>query len=45
MGYVYGSVDVFLTKEGNKQTKKATFVRIWKHESTGWKIVLNVLSY
>jgi ketosteroid isomerase-like protein len=45
MGYVYGSVDVVVSKDGISETKKATFVRIWKHESTGWKIVLNVLSF
>lgn len=45
MGYVYGTVDVTVTKETKPEVKKATFVRIWKREGDAWKIVLDVLTY
>lgn len=45
LGYVYGTVDVTLTKDGTSETKKATFVRVWKLEGGGWRIVLEVLTF
>lgn len=45
LGYVYGTVDATVTKDGKSQTKTATFVRIWKFEGGKWKIVLDVLTY
>ncbi len=45
LGYVYGTTEVSLTKEGKLATKKATFVRVWKLEGSNWKIVLDVLTF
>lgn len=45
LGYVYGTINVALTKDGKPETKKATFVRVWKFESGNWKLVLEVLTY
>lgn len=45
LGYVYGTVDVTLTKEGKLETRNATFVRVWKFEDEQWKIVLDVLTF
>lgn len=45
LGFVYGTVDVSLTKDGKPENKKATFVRVWKFESGKWKIVLDVLTF
>ncbi len=45
LGYVYGTVDATVTKDGKSQTKTATFVRIWKFEGGKWKIVLDVLTF
>jgi ketosteroid isomerase-like protein len=43
LGYVYGTVTV----SGNNvpEPKTATFVRIWKREASGWRIVLDVLVF
>lgn len=43
MGYVYGTATI--TPAGNNPSRKATYVRVWKREAEGWKIVLDVLSY
>lgn len=45
MGYVYGTTTVTFAKDGKEESKTATFVRIWKREDAGWKIVLDVLSF
>jgi hypothetical protein len=42
---VYGTVDVALTKDGTSETKKATFVRVWKLEGGAWRIVLEVVTF
>lgn len=45
LGYVYGTVDVSLAKNGTSETKKATFVRVWKLEGGSWRIVLEVVTF
>lgn len=45
LGYVYGTAAITLTGNGATESKTATFVRIWKREADGWKIVLDVLSF
>ncbi len=45
LGYVYGTTDVSLAKEGKMEMRKATFVRVWKFERGEWKIVLDVLTF
>lgn len=46
LGYAYGTLDISLERNGKSETRKATYVRIWKKEDgKNWKIVLDVLSY
>ncbi len=43
LGYVYGTASVVSGKDGLGAPKALTFVRIWKREADGWRIVLDVL--
>ena len=46
LGYVYGTANVVATVNGNEESKRATYVRIWKKENgKDWKIVLDVMTY
>lgn len=45
MGYVYGTAEVTLEAGAKSETRRATYVRIWKREASAWKIVLDVLSF
>lgn len=45
LGYVYGTAIVRLTPGGNTETRKATYVRIWKLEECQWRIILDVLTF
>ena len=46
MGYVYGTADAILMIDNKQQTKRATYLRIWKkEEAKNWKIVLDVMSF
>ena len=46
LGYVYGTANVTVSNEGKSESKKATYVRVWKKEDgTNWKIVLDVLTF
>ncbi|MBL7850049.1 MAG: nuclear transport factor 2 family protein [Cyclobacteriaceae bacterium] len=45
LGYVYGTSAVTTTEAGVEKSRTATFVRVWKREDSGWKIVLDVLSF
>lgn len=44
LGYVYGSGDVGVVRDGKDVVKKATYLRVWKKEDKGWRIVLDVVS-
>ncbi|MEJ1241216.1 nuclear transport factor 2 family protein [Chryseolinea sp. T2] len=46
LGYVYGTANVVAMVNGNEETKRATYLRIWKKENgKDWKIVLDVMTY
>lgn len=46
LGYVYGTVDASVTVDERQETKRGTYLRIWKKEDgKNWKIVLDVLTY
>jgi ketosteroid isomerase-like protein len=40
LGFVYGTAEAV----GPERTKPATYVRIWKREPGGWRIVVDVLA-
>jgi ketosteroid isomerase-like protein len=40
MGFVYGTAEAV----GPERRKPATYVRIWKREPSGWRIVVDVLA-
>lgn len=44
-GYVYGTADIRVTKDGKQEIRKATYVRVWKVECCKWKLILDLLSY
>ncbi|MEO5564719.1 MAG: hypothetical protein ABIR18_14835 [Chitinophagaceae bacterium] len=44
LGYVYGTVMITTTKDDEKTTEDKIYLRVWKKESGGWKIVLDVLT-
>ncbi|MEJ0054704.1 MAG: nuclear transport factor 2 family protein [Bacteroidota bacterium] len=46
LGYFYGTGDIEVTDNGKRETRIASYLRIWKKEDgRSWKIVLDVLSY
>ncbi|MGC3947937.1 MAG: nuclear transport factor 2 family protein [Chryseolinea sp.] len=46
LGYVYGTANVVAMVNGNEESKRATYLRIWKKEGgKDWKIVLDVMTY
>jgi len=46
LGYVYGTADIATVADGRQETKRATYLRVWKKEETkSWKIVLDVMTY
>ena len=45
LGYVYGTALVAASGKEGLETKTATFVRIWKRETSEWRIVLDVLVF
>ena len=45
LGYVYGNADVTVMKDSKSENKKACYVRVWKKENGGWRIVLDILSF
>jgi len=44
LGYFYGVEKVLVTRNGKTETKKACYLRVWKLDGEGWKIVLDVLN-
>jgi len=44
LGYVYGKATIQVNKNGNTESKTATYLRVWKKKNS-WKIVLDVLTY
>jgi len=46
LGYVYGTANVVASVNGNEESKRATYLRVWKKENgRDWKIVLDVMTY
>lgn len=46
MGFMYGTADIAVLKNDKQETKRATYLRIWKKEDLKeWKVVLDVMSY
>lgn len=46
LGYVYGTVDASVSVDGRQETKRGTYLRVWKKEDgKNWKLVLDVLTY
>lgn len=46
MGFMYGTADIPVLKDDKWETKRATYLRIWKKEELkDWKVVLDVMSY
>jgi ketosteroid isomerase-like protein len=43
MAFTYGTVDVIINPGTDQKTAQGRYFRVWKRESGGWKIVLDVL--
>lgn len=44
LAFVYGKASVERFKEATPQIKQHSYMRIWKNESAGWKVVLDLIS-
>jgi ketosteroid isomerase-like protein len=46
LGYVYGTADIITVVDDRQETKRGTYLRVWKKEDAkSWKIVLDVMTY
>jgi ketosteroid isomerase-like protein len=43
MAFTFGTVDVIINPGPDQKTAQGRYFRVWKRESEGWKIVLDVL--
>ena len=43
LGYTYGKATVTVTRDGNTRELPFNYLRVWKKEQAGWKIVLDVI--
>lgn len=44
LGYTYGTLVTESTTDGKKTPKTRSYMRIWKREKTGWKVVVDVIT-
>jgi ketosteroid isomerase-like protein len=44
LGYTYGTLVTESTIDGKKTPKTRSYMRIWKREKTGWKVVVDVIT-